>query len=164
VKRQTLAAFANEMALGQFLLMGHGEAETGGRVRLATLCAAFEALVGAVYLDQGLDGVRRLVVPLIERELAEAQVAAEDKDPKSRLQELAQGIYGVTPRYRTVRAEGPDHAKVFTVQVSIGDQVRGEGEGPSKQSAAQEAAVDALKRQDDWPPSDPINGGPVLEP
>jgi ribonuclease III len=151
VRRETLARFAREMRLGEVLLMGHGEIDTGGRDRPATLCAAFEALVGGVYLDQGLEGASQLVLPLMEQELADARVEAADKDPKSRLQERAQGMLGQTPRYRAVRAEGPDHAKIFTVQVFIGDMVYGEGEGPSKQIAAQQAALDALAKQDQWP-------------
>jgi ribonuclease-3 len=151
VRRSTLARFADEMSVGEFLLMGHGEAETGGRERPATLCATFEALVGALYLDQGLAGVAALVMPLVERELAEARAEAEDKDPKSRLQELAQGLYGLTPRYRTLHSEGPDHAKVFTVEVSVGAYIRGEGMGGNKQVAAQHAAENALAYQDEWP-------------
>jgi ribonuclease III len=151
VRRTTLARFADEMAVGEFLLMGHGEAETGGRERPATLCATFEALVGALYLDHGLAGVAELVMPLVERELAGAHAEAVDKDPKSRLQELAQGAYGLTPRYRTVHAEGPDHAKVFTVAVTVGAYIYGEGAGANKQTAAQRAAEDALAHQDEWP-------------
>jgi ribonuclease-3 len=156
VRREALARFAQALGLGDALLMGHGESETGGRERPATLCAAFEALVGAVYLDQGLAGASHFVLPLMERELASARIEAADKDPKSRLQERAQGLMGMTPRYRTVKADGPDHAKVFTVQVFIGERVCGEGEGPNKQLAAQRAAADALLRQDEWPrPQEP---------
>ena len=150
VRRDTLARLAAGLSLGQALFMGHGEVETGGRERPATLCAAFEALVGALYLDQGLARVSEFVLPLMEGELAAAQAEVADKDPKSRLQELAQGTLGLTPRYRTVRAEGPDHAKMFTVEVWIGDKVCGEGQGPSKQIAAQQAALDALGHQDRW--------------
>lgn len=172
VRRTTLARFADEMSVGVYLLMGHGEAETGGRERPATLCAAFEALVGALYLDQGLVGVAALVMPLVERELAEARAEAEDKDPKSRLQELAQGLYGLTPRYHTLRAEGPDHAKVFTVEVTVGAYIYGEGAGANKQAAAQRAAEDALAHQDDWPEPDvteeaegaPMNAAPEVPP
>jgi len=150
VRRATLARFARALGLGEALFMGHGEVETGGRERAATLCAAFEALVGALYLDQGLEQVERLVMPLVAGELAEARAEVADKDPKSHLQELAQGELGLTPRYRTIRAEGPDHAKTFTVVVYIGEAPCGEGEGPSKQMAAQRAALDALARQDAW--------------
>jgi len=153
VRRETLAQFAQELKMGDYLLMGHGEIETGGRERVGILCAAFEALVGALYLDRGLAAVAQFVLPLVEPVLAEASAEAADKDPKSRLQELAQGTLGLTPRYRTVKAEGPDHAKQFTVQVFIGDAMCGEGEGPSKQGAAQRAAVDALSRQREWLPT-----------
>jgi ribonuclease III len=153
VRRETLARFAGELGIGPVLLVGHGEAETGGRDRPATLCAAFEALVGALYLDQGLSGVCNLVMPLVEREFGFARAESAGKDPKSRLQELAQGQLGLTPRYRTAGAEGPDHAKVFTVQVAVGDIICGEGQGPSKQAAAQRAAADALAHAEEWLPS-----------
>jgi ribonuclease-3 len=150
VRRETLAQFAQEMGLGRSMFMGHGEVETGGRERLAALCAAFEALVGALYLDQGLAKVGAMVLPLVERELAAARAEVADKDPKSRLQELAQGALGLTPRYRTVRAEGPDHARLFTVEVMIGEAVSGVGVGPSKQLAAQRAAAAALAQTHAW--------------
>jgi ribonuclease III len=152
VRRETLARFAAELGLGRVLMLGHGEAETGGRDRPATLCGAFEALVGALYLDQGLGGVGDFVLPFIEREFAYARAESIGKDPKSRLQELAQGALGLTPRYRATSAEGPDHAKLFTVQVVIGEVVCGQGEGPSKQSAAQHAAAAALLDADKWLP------------
>ena len=155
VRRDTLARFATELGIGAALLVGHGEAETGGRERPATLCAAFEALVGALYLDQGLGGVGDFVMPLVEREFGYALAESAGKDPKSRLQELAQGRLGLTPRYRTAKAEGPDHAKVFTVQVSVGEIVCGEGVGPNKQAAAQRAAVDALVHAEEWLPLQP---------
>jgi ribonuclease-3 len=154
VRRETLSRLAAKLDIGNALLMGHGEVETGGRSRPATLCAAFEATVGALYLDKDLVAVADFVLPLMQEELAGARAEVEDKDPKSRLQELAQAALGVTPRYRTVSAEGPDHAKVFHVQVWIGDTVFGEGDGPSKQLAAQSAAIDALAREDEWNRSD----------
>jgi len=151
VRRETLAQFGGRLALGSAMAMGHGEAETGGRTRPAVLCAAFEALVGALYLDQGLDAVTDFVMPFVEEALPEAQAEVLGKDPKSRLQELVQGRLGVTPRYRTVGESGPDHAKTFTVDVSIGDRVVGQGEGPNKQAAAQRAAILALEHTEDWP-------------
>jgi ribonuclease-3 len=150
VRRETLSRFAAEIELGSYLLMGRGEEETGGRLRPAILCAAFEALVGALYLDQGLDSVAALVLPLVDAEIAVRATPGMDKDPKSRLQELAQGSIGLTPHYETAGAEGPEHAKLFRVEVLIGDIVCGMGEGPSKQAAAQRAATDALNRIDCW--------------
>ncbi len=144
VRRATLAQFARRFDLGRYLLMGVGEAATGGRDRPAILCAAFEALIGALYLDQGLSAVRHLVEPLVRPQVACTLRDGSDRDHKSQLQELAQGLLHLTPRYRTVSATGPDHAREFTVQVSIGAAVYGEGTGHSKQEAAQHAARQAL--------------------
>jgi ribonuclease-3 len=146
VRRETLARFARHLDLGHYLLMGHGEEESGGRERSATLCAAFEALVGALYLDQGLDSLHDLLEPLVAPEVVEILRNQTHKDAKSLLQEMAQAHMHRTPRYVTVGASGPDHAKTFTVQVTIGGVVYGEGYGPSKQHAAQAAAQDALER------------------
>ena len=146
VRRSTLARFAREWDLGRYLLMGHGEVESGGRNRPATLCAAFEALVGALYLDQGIDSVQRLIDPLIVPEITHTLQDRLDKDAKSNLQEVAQARMHHTPRYSTIGESGPDHAKQFTVAVTIGDLVYGQGMGPSKQQAAQAAARVALAR------------------
>ena len=146
VRRSTLARFAREWDLGRHLLMGHGEAESGGRNRPATLCAAFEALVGALYLDQGIDAVQRLIAPLVVPEISRTLHDRLDKDSKSSLQEMAQARMHLTPRYSTIGESGPDHAKQFTVAVTIGDRVYGQGRGPSKQQAAQAAAHAALER------------------
>lgn len=149
VRRRTLASFARQIGLGQHLLIGSGEEMTGGRNRDAVLCAAFEALVGALYLDQGLEVTRAFVLRFVEEVLPQAVEEALHKDAKSRLQEWSQATLQITPRYVTVRAEGPDHAKVFTVEVRIGPVVAGRGTGPSKQAAAQAAAEDALARLDE---------------
>jgi ribonuclease-3 len=144
VRRETLARFAQHFRLGEHMLMGHGEVESGGRARPATLCAAFEALVGALYLDQGLDMVRQLIEPLVGPEVDRIVQGHLGKDAKSQLQELAQGQMHNTPRYVTVAERGPDHAKEFTIQVIIGGTTYGQGTGPSKQQAAQAAAQHAL--------------------
>ena len=102
VRRETLARLAQRLDIGPALFMGHGEVETGGRERTPNLCGAFEAVVGALYLDQGLQSVTEWVMPLMEVELTGAHAEVADKDPKSRLQELAQSKLGITPRYRTV--------------------------------------------------------------
>ena len=102
VRRETLARLAQRLDIGPALFMGHGEVETGGRERVPNLCGAFEAVVGALYLDQGLPSVTEWVMPLMEVELTGADAEVADKDPKSRLQELAQSKLGITPRYRTV--------------------------------------------------------------
>ena len=146
VRRETLAEFARQLNLGQFLLMGHGEVESGGRNRPAILCAAFEALIGALYLDQGQQAVEAFLLPIVEPFLDELQRQPHTKDAKSRLQEYAQSSFQVTPRYQTVHTEGPDHMKLFTVEALVDNQVYGIGRGTSKREAEQEAALNALSR------------------
>lgn len=152
VKTDTLAGFAVRVGLPDQLRLGKGEMESGGRARQSLLCNAFEALIGALYLDQGLEAVRAFLAQLLPDEVERIMAEERDRDAKSILQEWSQAKFGRTPRYRTVHAEGPDHARQFTVEVSIGDQVVGRGVGPSKQIAAQAAATDALARQEvTWP-------------
>ena len=152
VKTEMLADFAGRLQLAGQVLLGKGERESGGQKRVNLLADAFEAVVGALYLDQGLELVQSLVEPLFGQ-ATERVVASElDRDAKSTLQEWSQAERGLTPRYRTLSAEGPDHAKVFTVEVSIGSEVAGQGEGSSKQAATQAAAADAITRLDViWP-------------
>lgn len=145
VREETLAQFALQFDLGQHLQMGRGEAESGGRDRPATLCAAFEALVGALYLDQNLEAVKRLLFALIEPALPQFVDIAAFKDAKSRLQEWSQNTFRATPRYRTAEANGPDHDKQFTVHAVIDNVVWGIGQGKSKQIASQAAAANALQ-------------------
>ena len=152
VKTDTLAGFAVQIGVPEQLRLGKGETDSGGRARQSLLCNAFEAAVGALYLDQGLDAVREFLVQLLPDEVERVMADERDRDAKSILQEWSQAKFGRTPRYRTVHAEGPDHARQFTIEVNIGDQVVGKGVGPSKQIAAQSAASDALARQDVmWP-------------
>ena len=142
VRADTLAQFAAEKGLGDYLLLGRGEEQSGGRTRAAMLSDAFEALVGAIYLDQGPEAARQFVLQLLE---AGAQAAAAvPRDSKSRLQEWAQSTQHATPAYVTVEESGPDHARQFTVEVLLHGQVRGRGVGRSKQAAEQAAARAAL--------------------
>lgn len=145
VRTEKLAQFALDFGLGTFLFLGRGEEDSGGRERLALLCDAFEAVIGALYLDQGIIATREFVLNIIEPALTEILDAETDKDAKSRLQELAQSQLRITPTYRTIDEQGPDHAKEFTVEAVIGNKSYGQGTGYSKQSAAQSAAEDALK-------------------
>ena len=107
---------------------------------------AFEALIGALYLDQGLKAIREYVEPLFQSAIDSILSQKLDKDPKSLLQEWSQAQFGLTPVYRMVEARGPDHARVFTIKVVIGEEVYGQGVGPNKQAAAQQAAQVALER------------------
>lgn len=149
VRSRTLAGFANDLGVGECLLMGHGEVETGGRRRQPTLCAAFEALVGAIYVDQGLEVVEpwldKFIGPALDRIIASSSY----KDAKSEFQIWAQAKFNITPRYRVLSSEGPDHNKVFTVAVLVDEEIYGVGSGPSKQAAAQLAAASALERVND---------------
>jgi ribonuclease III len=146
VRANTLANFARQLEIGRFLQLGYGEAENGGRERIPLLCAAFEAVVGAIYLDQGMMPVKELVEQLISPALAEIMAESLHKDDKSEFQVWAQAQYNVTPRYEVKGTSGPDHAKLFTVQVLLGDDVWGEGTGRSKQVAAQAAAKVAMAK------------------
>ena len=146
VKRETLAHFAVALNLGPYLLLSRGEAESGGRERQATLCAAFEALVGAILLDQGLQAAEDLVLRCIEPEIRHILEEELYKDAKSMLQELTQAQLQITPIYRTVAERGPDHAKEFTIEVLIGGKAYGQGTGHNKQVAEQAAAKVALQR------------------
>jgi len=145
VRTETLARFAQSYLLGDSLLLGRGEAESGGRARRKNLCGSFEALVGAIYLDQGMEAARIFVEPLFGPALDDILSRSTDKDAKSLLQEWSQATFGETPVYRTVSSRGPDHAKEFTVVVVIGSTVCGQGIGYSKQIAAQAAAQQALE-------------------
>ncbi|MCP4424763.1 MAG: ribonuclease III [Chloroflexi bacterium] len=146
VRTETLASFASSLEIGRFLRLGTGEAESGGRERRPILCATFEALIGAVYLDRGLDAAWALTEPLVKPALVKIIDDALHKDAKSEFQVWAQAQFNITPRYVVVGSSGPDHAKTFTVQACVGEKVWGEGGGRSKQSAAQAAARDALKQ------------------
>ncbi len=146
VRQETLSLFAERLHMGDFLRLGRGEESSGGRTRPVTLCATFEAVVGAIYLDRGMRATEAFLLPLVESELRHIKASNLSKDAKSRLQEWAQSTTGATPRYKAVRTLGPDHAKVFIMQVSISGVACGIGQGRSKQAAAQGAAAMALSR------------------
>lgn len=146
VRAETLAQFAREIDLGRYLRLGYGEEESGGRRRIPLLCASFEAVMGAVYLDRGMPAARPIVERFIQPMLAQVQAGALHKDAKSEFQMWAQARFNRTPRYQVTGSEGPDHDKTFTVQVLVGDESWGEGSGHSKQAAAQAAAAQALAR------------------
>ena len=143
VRNDQLAEFARHLNLGPALRLGRGEAASGGGQRDGLLGSAFEALIGALYLDSGLQTVEEFVTPLLDgvREL----VLTKIHDPKSQLQEWAQAQKLGAPRYKTIAMTGPDHAKEFDVQVEIGGQVVGQGHGTNKHSAEHFAANNALK-------------------
>ena len=142
VRNDQLAKFARHLNLGAALRLGHGEFSSGGHQRDGLLGSAFEALVGALYLDSGLEAVDAFVNPLLE-EVRES-VLTKIHDPKSQLQEWAQAQKLGAPRYRTIATTGPDHAREFDVEVEIGGKVVGSGHGTNKHAAEHFAAQDAL--------------------
>jgi len=145
VRTDQLAKFARQIDLGPAIRLGRGEADNGGRERPALLCAGFEAIVGAIYLDGGLETVRTFIEPFLRQAAFQTLLEHQHDDPKSLLQEWAQSHGFSHPQYRTTAAYGPDHAKTFEVEVLLNGQSYGRGSGPSKQAAAKVAARHALQ-------------------
>jgi ribonuclease-3 len=145
VSTERLGEFGAQIEIGRALRMGHGEEESGGRTRGAMLCNAFEALVGAIYLDSGIDAAQIFLDPLLAQGVAEIRNGQGDRDPKSLLQEWVQARGGDAPLYRIVAESGPDHSKYFEVEVVVEGRPVARGEGRSKQAASKVAAREALK-------------------
>jgi ribonuclease-3 len=144
VRAETLVRWSREIDLGSYLYLGTGE-KPGPSARDRMLAGAFEAVIGAIALDRGFGAARKFLLRLLERDAPEILRRAElGANPKGRLQELLQERYRRAPVYRTVAAEGPDHARTFAVEVSFADRVLGSGAGPSKREAEQAAAEAAL--------------------
>ena len=145
VKGESLAVVAERLGLGPHLRLGRGEEATGGRSRPLNLARALEAVVGAVFLDKGFRTTERWLLRLLKSELAALGGGELPEDAKSRLQHMAQTLYATTPRYRIVDTQGPDHNKLFTVEVVLGERRFAVGRGFSKRSAEKEAAQVALR-------------------
>ncbi len=143
VRNENLADFSRRIDLAPALRLGRGEKSSGGQTRYNLLGSAFEALIGALYLDQGLDEVKRFVNPLLE--LSRESILDTLDDPKSDLQELTQSLKLGTPHYKVISADGPDHAKTFTMEVEIAGEIKGRGTGTSKSTAERSAAQDAIQ-------------------
>ncbi len=146
VKTESLAHLGASCRIGDFLRIGYGEELSGGRERLTILCRAFEAVIGAIYLDQGMEAVVDFVVPPLLELLDHIIANSLHIDARSELQERIQARFNITPDYHVTGAEGPEHAKEFRVEVAIGEALIGSGIGGSKRAAAQEAARAALKQ------------------
>jgi len=145
VRTDTLASFGRQLDIGPALRLGRGELASGGQNRDTLLCATFEAIIGALYLDAGIGAVEKFIEPLLEGARDGVINRVEIYDPKSTLQEWAQGNKLGTPRYVTLKASGPDHAKTYLVEVQISGKSYGSGTGSSKQIAAQMAAQTTLE-------------------
>jgi len=146
VHTEQLAVFAAKIHLGKALRLGRGEAQAGGRSRPALLCDTFEALIGAIYLDGGIFSVSEFIEPLLIEASEDILLNHKNEDPKSLFQEWAQSQGYLAPLYITKNSFGPDHSKIFEVEVLLNGEPFGRGEGPSKQAAAKLAAQAALIR------------------
>lgn len=144
VQGEHLAEVAKSLKLGDYLFLSKGEEASGGREKASTLANALEAYIGALYLDQGMDAVRPFVHTFILTKLNSLLAKGKHKDEKSKFQEMAQEKTGITPTYQTLSEVGPDHAKVFTCAVFIGEEQVATGEGNTKQKAEQDAAKKAI--------------------
>jgi ribonuclease-3 len=139
VNSGTLAEVAGSLDIGEALLLGKGEGQSGGREKPSILADAMEAVIGALYLDQGMEAATRLVMDLLGERIEEAAAGPGGQDYKTRLQEICAGRFDGLPQYQ-VTDEGPDHAKLFAAEVIVGGAVMGAGEGRSKKQAEQAAA------------------------
>lgn len=144
VNSNTLAAAATKLGINEFLLLSHGEAKDTGRARTYILANTFEALLGALYIDQGYDATKDFVAKHIFHLIDEIVEKGLWIDAKSKFQEMSQEKEGITPSYRTLKEVGPDHDKQFTVGVFLGGQLVTSGDGSSKQEAEQNAARKGL--------------------
>ncbi len=146
VNHRILSQIASALDLGEYILLSRGEAKDTGRARQVILANAIEAVIGAIYLDQGYGVAKEFIDREILVELPKILAEGAYLDPKSQLQELIQEREGVTPVYKVIGESGPDHAKVFEVGVFISNKLAGEGSGHSKQEAEVSAAESALKQ------------------
>ncbi|MFZ1655088.1 MAG: ribonuclease III [Candidatus Moraniibacteriota bacterium] len=147
VNSDMLAKVGSDLGVEQFLLMSRGESKDTGRARQFLVANAVEAVIGALYLDQGYTAAQAFIQAQVLTRIQEVLDAKLYTDPKSRFQELAQEKHGVTPQYRVLRESGPDHDRRFIAGVYIGDELIAEGEGLSKQEAQRNAAKEGLVKK-----------------
>jgi len=146
VCRDTLAEIAFSLKLGDWLLLGQGEEANGGRTRRSNLANAMEALIGALYLEQGLARARRFIFRQLKPRLDKIKAGKRTPNYKALVQELVQGQKRPTPVYRLVETAGPDHSKQFTVEILVEGEVVGNGTGKSKKAAENQAARAAWEK------------------
>lgn len=146
VRTETLAAMAAELGLDQKMYLSKGEEAGGGRQNISLLADLMEAVIGAIYLDQGFEAISKFLGKHLFPKFAVILASKSYQDQKSLLQEKVQARSLATPIYQVVKEEGPDHDKRFTVEVLVGKEVWGVGFGHSKQRAQQDAAAAALKK------------------
>lgn len=147
VSRSALFKFANGIGLGDSLIMGKGEETSGGRSRASNLADAFEAVMGAVYLDGGLEAAKAAIGRVCEDSIEQLAQSPEERNPKGELQEALQALAPESPSYKLMEELGPDHSKRFKISVEWQGQTLGKGMGKSKKDAESRAAQDALKKK-----------------
>lgn len=147
VKTKSLSETSKELHLGELLFLSRGEEDSGGRNNASLLADTFEALLGALYLDQGIDVARVFLEKVLFPKVAHIVENKTYIDFKSLLQEIVQEESRVSPTYNVIKTDGPDHAKTFWVEVLVGTTVLGQGMGKSKQEAQQAAAAQALEKR-----------------
>lgn len=146
IREDTLAQLASKLNLGEYLQLGKGEESSAGRQKRTNLADTFEALIGAIFLDQGLDITRNFVLDKLSSHLEKIKNGELGQNYKAKLQEFTQAEYKKLPTYRLVESSGPDHDKNFIVEVVLEDKVLGAGSGKSKKSAEMESARSACKK------------------
>ncbi len=145
VKTESLASVAERLDVSPYFKLSRGETKGNARSHALISANAIEAIIGAIYLDQGYDAAKAFITEQIIASLTQILADGTWMDPKSKFQELAQNQFGLTPNYRVMEETGPDHDKIFTVGVYVGDRLFGQGNGSSKQAAQQVAAASALE-------------------
>ncbi|MFA6184061.1 MAG: ribonuclease III [Parcubacteria group bacterium] len=145
VNGEMLAKISADLGVDEYVLMSKGESSDKGRARQYLLANAFEAIIGAIYLDQGYNVAEKFILDNVITKIDDVIANKLYLDPKSYFQEKSQEHFKLTPSYRIIKEEGPDHDKNFTVGVYIGDELVAQGNGASKQEAQREAAQEGLK-------------------
>jgi ribonuclease-3 len=146
VRTESIGAAGTALGYESLIRMSRGEKQGSERARAQILANAFEAVIGAIYLDQGYEAAEKFVAKHILNKLDDILKAQTWRDPKSHLQEMSQRIDNQTPKYKVINEDGPDHDKTFVIGVYVGNKLKGKGSGASKQIAQQEAARQALEK------------------
>jgi ribonuclease-3 len=146
VSKDILAKWANNLSLGKYIILGKGEDSTGGRKKLSILADCFEALLGAIYLDGGLQRTKKIISLFIKKETELIIKGKQGEDYKTLLQEISQKKIKCLPEYFLIKEKGPDHKKIFCIEVRLKKIAYGSGIGENKKEAEQEAAQNALKK------------------
>jgi ribonuclease-3 len=145
VRTDSLASSAKDLGIGKYLRMSRGEEESGGRDKDYLLANTFEAILGAIYLDHGYDSCKEFVSKTLFPKLDNIVKNRLDIDNKTKMQELSQSVFKLTPTYEVIKEDGPDHNKIFTVVIKLDEKIVGEGKGASKQKAEEQAASEGIK-------------------